>query len=96
MVIPPSDKEMDYQPAGPLSLDDRELMVEAALSGAALAYVWEDHLRSHSKAGVLSSAWPSGAGWRIGSIFVFDARGEALALAATRKSEQAEPARTRR
>src|SRR5262249_34659711 len=36
------DREMNYQPRGPLSLDDHELMVEAALSGAALAYVWED------------------------------------------------------
>jgi DNA-binding transcriptional LysR family regulator len=47
------DKEVDYQPAGPLSLDDQELMVEAALSGAALAYVWEDRVRAHLESGRL-------------------------------------------
>jgi len=31
-----------FQPTGPLSLDDHALMVQVALSGAALAYVWED------------------------------------------------------
>jgi DNA-binding transcriptional LysR family regulator len=40
------EKEVDYQPTGPLSLDDQELMLEVALSGAALAYVWEDRARS--------------------------------------------------
>lgn len=30
-----------YQPSGPISLDDHELMVQTALSGVALAYVWE-------------------------------------------------------
>src|SRR5215470_5212715 len=47
------DKEVEYQPAGPLSLDDHELMLEAALSGAALAYVWEDRARSHIGSGRL-------------------------------------------
>jgi len=31
-----------YHPTGPIALDDHELMVQAALSGAALAYVWEN------------------------------------------------------
>lgn len=31
-----------FQPSGPLSLDDHELMIEAAKSGIALAYVWEE------------------------------------------------------
>lgn len=31
-----------YQPNGPLSLDDQELMTQAAASGVALAYVWEN------------------------------------------------------
>ncbi|MBB3440222.1 LysR family transcriptional regulator [Rhizobium sp. BK379] len=30
-----------FHPTGPLSLDDHELMTAAALSGVALAYVWE-------------------------------------------------------
>jgi DNA-binding transcriptional LysR family regulator len=46
-------KEVEYHPAGPLSLDDHELMVEAALSGAALAYIWEDRARSHVGSGRL-------------------------------------------
>ena len=54
------DKEVDYQPAGPLSLDDHDLMVEAALSGAALAYVWEGRARSHIETGRLVQCL---AGW---------------------------------
>ncbi|WP_458098213.1 LysR family transcriptional regulator [Roseomonas sp. WA12] len=34
-----------FEPTGPLSLDDHELMVEAAKSGVALAYVWEARAR---------------------------------------------------
>jgi DNA-binding transcriptional LysR family regulator len=30
-----------FQPRGPIALDDHELMVQVALSGTALAYVWE-------------------------------------------------------
>ncbi|MFC7478066.1 LysR family transcriptional regulator [Dankookia sp. GCM10030260] len=36
---------VSFEPSGPLSLDDHELMVEAARSGVALAYVWEDRAR---------------------------------------------------
>ncbi|MBB4188312.1 LysR family transcriptional regulator [Sinorhizobium terangae] len=31
-----------FHPSGPIALDDQELMVQAALSGVALAYVWEN------------------------------------------------------
>jgi DNA-binding transcriptional LysR family regulator len=31
-----------FHPSGPIALDDHELMVHAALSGVALAYVWEN------------------------------------------------------
>jgi DNA-binding transcriptional LysR family regulator len=34
-------KSISFQPSGPVSLDDHELMIEVALSGIALAYVWE-------------------------------------------------------
>lgn len=34
-------KQIPFQPSGPLSLDDHELMLQVALSGSALAYVWE-------------------------------------------------------
>jgi DNA-binding transcriptional LysR family regulator len=60
------DKEVNYQPAGPLSLGDHELMVEAALSGAALAYVWEDRARSHIEGGRLIhclAAWCPPEDW---------------------------------
>jgi DNA-binding transcriptional LysR family regulator len=36
-------KAVAFQPSGPLSLDDHDLMIEAALAGMGLAYVWEDH-----------------------------------------------------
>lgn len=35
-------QEIDFEPTGPLALHDHELMIEAALAGIALAYVWED------------------------------------------------------
>jgi len=44
---------VDFEPSGPLSLHDHELMVEAALSGLALAYVWEDRVRPHIQNGTL-------------------------------------------
>lgn len=34
-------------PTGSLSLDDHELMLEAALSGVGLAYVWEERACPH-------------------------------------------------
>ncbi|WP_428032541.1 LysR family transcriptional regulator [Ancylobacter sp.] len=46
-------REIDVEPTGPLSLDDHELMIEAALSGAALAYVWELRARPHVESGRL-------------------------------------------
>lgn len=38
-------KTIEFEPTGPLSLDDHELMIEAARAGVALAYVWEDRAR---------------------------------------------------
>jgi DNA-binding transcriptional LysR family regulator len=46
-------KTIQFEPTGPLSLDDHELMVEAAKSGVALAYVWEDRARPHIASGEL-------------------------------------------
>jgi len=46
-------KIIAFEPTGPLSLDDHELMVEAAMSGVALAYVWEDRARPHLASGEL-------------------------------------------
>lgn len=46
-------KTIEFEPSGPLSLDDHELMVEAARSGVALAYVWEDRARPHIARGEL-------------------------------------------
>lgn len=45
----------DFEPTGPLALDDHELMIEAALAGIALAYVWEDRARLHLESGRLVS-----------------------------------------
>jgi DNA-binding transcriptional LysR family regulator len=46
-------KAIAFEPTGPLSLDDHELMVEVAKSGAALAYVWEERARPHIASGAL-------------------------------------------
>jgi len=46
-------KSIEFQPTGPLALDDHELMVEAARSGVALAYVWEGRARPHIQNGTL-------------------------------------------
>src|SRR5262249_4727850 len=46
-------RTVEFEPAGPLSLDDHELMIEAALSGVALAYVWEDRARPYIESGRL-------------------------------------------
>jgi DNA-binding transcriptional LysR family regulator len=57
---------IDVQPTGPLSLDDHELMVQAAMSGAALAYVWEKRAEADLKAGRLAKcldAWIEPEDW---------------------------------
>lgn len=46
-------KVIEFEPTGPLSLDDHELMVEAAKAGVGLAYVWEDRARPHIANGEL-------------------------------------------
>jgi DNA-binding transcriptional LysR family regulator len=46
-------KIIEFEPTGPLSLDDHELMVEAAKAGVALAYVWEERARRHLASGEL-------------------------------------------
>jgi DNA-binding transcriptional LysR family regulator len=47
------DKTIAFEPTGPISLDDHELMVEVALSGVALAYVWADRAKPHIDSGRL-------------------------------------------
>ncbi len=47
------DQSITFQPTGPLSLDDHELMTRAALDGVALAYVWEDRVAEPVAAGRL-------------------------------------------
>src|SRR5262249_16270347 len=46
-------KIIEFHPEGPLSLDDHALMVEAALSGLGLAYVWADRATAHLASGAL-------------------------------------------
>lgn len=54
-------KTIKFEPTGPLSLDDHELMVEAAKSGAVLAYVWEARAQRHFANGQLIECLAS---WR--------------------------------
>lgn len=42
-----------FHPTGPIALDDHELMVQVALSGAALAYVWEGRAERGMSEGTL-------------------------------------------
>ena len=46
-------RKVDFHPQGPLSMDDHELMIAAALSGTTLAYVWEDRAGPHLALGQL-------------------------------------------
>lgn len=46
-------ENLDFEPTGPLTLHDHELMIEAALSGIALAYVWENRAEPYLRDGRL-------------------------------------------
>ena len=46
-------EEIAVEVEGPLTLDSQELMVEAALQGCGLAYVWEDRIREPVRSGAL-------------------------------------------
>lgn len=45
--------EVEFEPSGPISLHDHELMIETALAGVALAYVWEDRAKPYIESGRL-------------------------------------------
>jgi DNA-binding transcriptional LysR family regulator len=47
------DKTIEFQPSGPIALDDHELMVHAALGGIGLAYVWENRAQREIEDGRL-------------------------------------------
>lgn len=47
--------EIDIDVKGPIALHDHELMIETALSGIALAYVWEDRAKPYVESGRLIS-----------------------------------------
>ncbi|WP_159998526.1 LysR family transcriptional regulator [Roseomonas sp. 18066] len=61
-------RTVEFEPSGPLSLDDHALMVEAAKSGAALAYVWEERARPHLASGALVECLSA---WRAPDEFLF-------------------------
>ncbi|WP_027685023.1 LysR family transcriptional regulator [Rhizobium leguminosarum] len=44
---------ISFQPTGPLSLDDHELMMQAALGGVGLAYIWEPRVEKAIASGEL-------------------------------------------
>ena len=46
-------QEVDVEVNGPITLDDRELMIDAALQGCGLAYAWEGRVQQHIAAGRL-------------------------------------------
>ena len=57
---------IDFEPTGPIALHDHELMIEAALSGICLAYVWEDRARPYVESGRLMTcldAWIEPEDW---------------------------------
>ncbi|KQQ13679.1 transcriptional regulator [Methylobacterium sp. Leaf122] len=47
------DEPIEVDVDGPVTLDHQELMVEAAVKGAGLAYVWEDRARPYLETGTL-------------------------------------------
>lgn len=58
--------DVEFEPTGPIALHDHELMIEAALAGVALAYVWEDRARPYIESGRLVScleAWIALENW---------------------------------
>jgi len=54
-------KAIVFEPAGPIALDDQDLMLEVALAGAGLAYVLEARARPHLESGRLVECLAS---WR--------------------------------
>jgi DNA-binding transcriptional LysR family regulator len=44
---------VDVEVDGPVTIDDQELMVEAALQGCGLAYVWDNRVMQHLGSGAL-------------------------------------------
>lgn len=47
------DEKLEVEVSGPLTLDSQELMVEAALQGCGLAYVWDARVRAYLASGTL-------------------------------------------
>jgi DNA-binding transcriptional LysR family regulator len=47
------DEKLEVEVAGPLTLDSQELMVEAALQGCGLAYVWDARVQAYLASGTL-------------------------------------------
>ncbi|MDO9367183.1 MAG: LysR substrate-binding domain-containing protein [Sphingopyxis sp.] len=59
-------KTIEFEPTGPISLDDHELMVGAAVAGVALAYVWEERARPYIESGQLTeclASWCAPEDW---------------------------------
>jgi DNA-binding transcriptional LysR family regulator len=59
-------KRLEHWPSGPLALDDHALMVQAALGGMGLAYVWEKRAEADIKAGRLKrclDSWSQAEEW---------------------------------
>jgi len=50
-----NSEKIDVDVKGPVALHDHELMIETALAGVALAYVWEDRAKPHIENGRLVS-----------------------------------------
>jgi DNA-binding transcriptional LysR family regulator len=48
-------EKIAFNPTGPIALDDHDLMVQVALSGTALAYVWETRVQREIQDGKLIS-----------------------------------------
>lgn len=73
-------KIIEFEPTGSLSLDDHELMVEAALSGVGLAYVCEERARPYIHEGKLVeclASWSAPEDWR----YLYYRRGNTCRLA---------------
>ncbi|MGQ1605503.1 LysR family transcriptional regulator [Acinetobacter baumannii] len=54
-VFNDNGNNIEFEPTGQISLHDHELMIETALAGVALAYVWEERAKPYMESGELIS-----------------------------------------
>lgn len=65
---------VDVEVNGPITMDDQELMVEAALQGCGLAYVWDNRVMHHLASGALIRCLDDWCAWDDGLFLYYPSR----------------------